>query len=207
MKIKFALSAGLILLTGVGLAFAGKATKPAADRPAAVEQQEMKVKELKDILFKLVRQDEYLDEAIESLDSTEGPIGQQDISALGFSLKSITKNLNLVSALNKTEFSAMQPGSNLSKYTNAILSYSRKVNRKAVKVNGLVVQLAASKKKAGMRDAVSSGKTGKKAPGKKLTQLLKEKTAVDKLAAEARNLRAASRGLSATSNWLYIASR
>lgn len=207
MKIKFALSAGLILLSGIGLAFAGTAEKAAYVQVPAAEQKETKVKEFKNILFKLVRQDEYLDEAIETLDTGGAPVELQDISAIGFSLKAITKNLNNVSALNKTEFSLIQPGSSLSTYTNTILSYSRKVNRKVGQVNVLVAQLAAKNKKASMRDAVSSGKGGKKVRGKKLTQLLDEQRAVERLSAEVRNLRAASRNLTATSKWLYIASK
>jgi len=162
MKIKFALSAGLILLSGLGLAFAGAAEKAAFVQSPAVVQKDAKVKEFKDILFKLVRQDEYLDEAIETLDSSGGPVDAQDISAIGFSLKSIARNLNHVSTLNKTEFTVIQPGSNLSTYTNTILSYSRKVSRKVGQVNVLVAQLAKKNKMASMRDAVSSRKAGKK---------------------------------------------
>ena len=207
MKNKFALSAALVLLSGLGLAFAGTALKTEAARAPAVTQDEAKVKEFKDILFKLVRQDEYLDEAIETLDSSSGPAGLEDISALGVSLKAIAKNLAHISALNKREFAAIQSGSSLSTYTNTILSYSRKVNRKAGQVNVLVAQLAAKNKKAAMRDAVSSRKGGKKVRGKKLTQLLDEQKAVEKLSADVKNLRAASRDLSATSKWLYIASQ
>jgi len=207
MKIKFALSAGLILLSGLGLAFAGAAEKAAFVQSPAVVQKDAKVKEFKDILFKLVRQDEYLDEAIETLDSSGGPVDAQDISAIGFSLKSIARNLNHVSTLNKTEFTTIQPGSNLSTYTNTILSYSRKVSRKVGQVNVLVAQLAKKNKMASMRDAVSSRKAGKKGRGKKLTQLLEEQKAVEKLSADVKNLQAASRSLSATSKWLYIASK
>lgn len=208
MKNKFALSAGLVLLAGMGLAFADTAEKTAAPVQASVSQEEAKVKEFKDILFKLVRQDEYLDEAIETLDTSSSRPTTQDLSALGISLKSIAKNLNLVSALNKSEFTSIQPGTRLSTYTNTILSYSRKVDRKAGQVGALVAQMAAKNKKAAMRDAVSSRKGGKKARGgKKLTQILEEQKAVERLAADARVLRGASRNLSATSKWLYIASK
>ncbi|MDO8806111.1 MAG: hypothetical protein Q7R35_16980 [Elusimicrobiota bacterium] len=224
MKIKFALSAGLILLSGLGLAFAGAAAKTAPVQATAAQQQDAKIKEFKDILFKLVRQDEYLDEAIETLDSHRcdgnsslrggsltlacgAPVELQDISALGVSLKAIANNLNHVSALNKAEFAAIQPDSNLSTYTNTILSYSRKVNRKVGQVHVLVAQLAAKNKKASMRDAVSSKKGVKKGRGKNLTQLLAEQKAVEKLSADVKNLRTASRNLSATSKWLYIASK
>lgn len=206
MKNKIALSAGLVLLSGLGFAFAKDAKAP-VQQPAAVTQEDAKVREFKDILFKLVRQDEYLDEAIETLDSSSGRPGTRELAALGVSLKSISKNLNAVSALNKTQFASIQPDSKLANYTNTILSYSRKVDRKAGQVGVLVAQLAAKNKKAAMRDAVAS-KTGKKARGgKKLTQLLEEQRVVDQLAADAKGLRGASRNLSATSKWLYIASK
>ena len=207
MKNRFTLSAALILLSGLGLAFADTSSKTSPGQAPAVKQDDAKIREFKDILFKLVRQDEYLDEAIETLDSAGGPGGIEDISALGVSLKAIAKNLSHVSALNKTEFSAIQPGSNLSAYTNTILSYSRKVNRKAGQVNILVAQLAAKNKKAAMRDAVASKKGGRKVRGKKLTQLLEEQQAVERLSADAKTLGAASKNLSATSKWLYIASQ
>lgn len=224
MKNKIALSAGLILLSGLGLAFAGTAVNASPAGAPAVRQEDAKIKEFKDILFKLVRQDEYLDEAIETLDShhcdgnsslkggsltlaCSGPADLQDISALGVSLKVIAKNLKHISALNKTEFSSIQAGSALSNYTNTILSYSRKVNRKVGQVNVLVAQLAAKNKKASMRDAVTSGKGGKKVRGKDLTQLLEEQKAVAELASVAKSLGAASRDLNASSKWLHIASQ
>ncbi|OGR81600.1 MAG: hypothetical protein A2X32_03505 [Elusimicrobia bacterium GWC2_64_44] len=205
MKIKFALSAGLVLLSGLGLAFAGQAKTAAVP---AVTQEDAKVKEFKDILFKLVRQDEYLDEAIESLDSSAARPDAQELSALGVSLKSIAKNLNHVSALNKAEFTAIQPDTRLATYTNTILSYSRKVDRKAGQVGALIAQLAVKNKKAAMRDAVTTRKNGKKARGgKQLTQILEEQKAVERLALDAKTLRGASRNLTATSKWLYIASK
>lgn len=207
MKIKIALSAGLILLSGLGLAFASTAEKAGLVQTPAVNQKDAKVKDFKEMLSKLVRQDESLDEAIETLDPDNGPVAAGDITAIGFSLKSIAKNLNTISALNKTEFSTIQSGSSLSAYTNTILSYSRKVNRKVGRVNALVAQLAAKSKKASMRDAVSSRKGAKKVRGKNLTQLLNEQKAVEKLAGEVKTLRAASRDLTATSKWLYIASK
>lgn len=207
MKNRFALSAGLLLIAGMGLAFAGDSKKEAAVRPAAVTQGDAKVREFKDILFKLVRQDEYLDEAIETLDTAAAAPTVEDLSALGVSLQAITKNLNHVAALNKAEFAAIQPGSDLTKYTNTILSYSRKVDRKAAQVSALIGQLAAKNKKSAMRDAVSSKKGSKKARGKSVAQIVAEQKAVERLAADARGLRGASRNLSAASKWLYIASK
>ncbi len=205
MKNKIALTAGLILLSGLGLAFAGAEAKAAPKAAPEVKQEDAKVTEFKGILFKLVRQDEYLDEAIETLDSSKR-LSAHDLSAMGLSLKMIAGNLNRVSVLNKNEFASIQPGANLSKYTNAILSYSKSVNRKSALVSARVARLAAATKKAGMRDAVSSKKGAKKG-GRKLLQLLEEQKALAALAADARTLRSASRSLNATSKWLYIASK
>lgn len=205
MKNKFALTAGLVLFAGLGLAFAAPAVKTPAD--SGVKAESPKVKEFKDILFKLVRQDEYLDEAVETLDTANGRLTVEDLSALRVSLKSIANNLRHISALNKAEFSAIESGSELSAYTNTIMSYSRKVNRKVGQVNGLVAGLAARNKKAAMRDAVASRKGGKKVRGKKITQIVAEQEAMDALAAELKGLGAASRSLNATSKWLYIASK
>jgi len=205
MKNKIALTAGLILLSGLGLAFAGADAKTAPKAAPEVKQEDAKVTEFKGILFQLVRQDEYLDEAIETLGSSKR-LSAHDLSAMGLSLKMIAGNLNRVSVLNKNEFSSIQPGSNLSKYTNTILSYSKSVNRKSALVSSRIAKLAAATKKAGMRDAVSSRKGAKKG-GRKLTQMLEEQKALAALAADARNLRSASRNLNATSKWLYIASK
>ncbi len=205
MKNKIALTAGLILFSGLGLAFAGVDAKTTPKAAPEVKQQDAKVTEFKGILLKLVHQDEYLDEAIETLDSSKR-LSAHDISAMGLNLKLIAGNLNSVSALNKGAFATIQPGSNLSKYTNTILSYSKSVNRKSALVSAKVARLTAATRKPGMRDAVSSRK-GTKKGGKKLTQLLEEQKAVAALAADARNLRSASRNLNATSKWLYIVSK
>ena len=100
MKNTIALSAGLVILTGLGLAFADTAVKTGPVQAPSVKQQEGKIREFKDILFRLVRQDEYLDEALETLDSSSGPAGIEDISALNISLKAIAKNLRHISTLN-----------------------------------------------------------------------------------------------------------
>ncbi len=206
MKNRFAISAALVLVTGMGLAFAGETAKPAAQAAPAVQAEDPKAKEFKDILFKLVRQDEYLDEAIDVLDSSNGRLSAHDATAMGLNLKMIAGSLAKVSQLNKKEFASIQPGSSLANYTNTILSYSRKVDRKAARVNLIIAQISAKSKKAAMRDAVSSKKGAKKG-GKKLTQMLEEKNALAALAADAKKLRGASRDLSATSKWLYIASK
>lgn len=204
MKNKFMLSAALVLISGLGLAFAAPA---AGTQAAAAAVENPKVKEFKDILFKLVRQDEYLDEAIETLDTAGSKPGADELSALRVSLKTITANLRHISALNKKEFSSIEAGTELATYTNTIMSYSRKVNRKVGQVSALVGKLAAQNKKAAMRDAVASRKGGRKVRGRKIADIAAEQKAMDDLAAELKNLTVASRNLNATSKWLYIASR
>ncbi|HAT72235.1 MAG TPA: hypothetical protein DCS63_05405 [Elusimicrobia bacterium] len=212
MKIKFALSAGLVITAGMGLAFASSAGKAAAAQTPAASQEDAKTREYKDVLFKLVRQDEYLDEALETLGAANGRMSAHDLSAVGLSLKMIAGNLNRVSSINKTDFSSVQGGSMHARYINTIFSYSAKVNRKAARIGSVVGQMAANYKRSAMRDAVSSKKVGgkvraRKARGANLTRLLEEQKAVEDLAADAKKLRAASRGLNATSKWLYIASK
>ncbi len=207
MKNKFAIFAALFLAAGAGLSYAGSPKKAEAAKPA-VSQEDARVRDLKDILFKLVRQDEYLDEAIETLDTTGAAPTAEDLAALGVTLKSVSRNLLQVAALNKEQFSSIQPGSEYARYTNTILSYSRKVDRKAAQVGTLIAGIAAKNKKAAMRDAVASKKKGaKKIRGKSLNQVLAEQKAVEKLAGEAKVLRGASRSLHASSKWLYIASK
>ncbi|PIU17810.1 MAG: hypothetical protein COT18_12060 [Elusimicrobia bacterium CG08_land_8_20_14_0_20_59_10] len=205
MKIKFPLLAALLILTGMSLAFAGAPVKTMVVRQNPVPQAAADPdKNVKDILFKLVRQDEYLDEALERLDS-EKPPSAKELSSLSLNLKHVTASLGQASALNKREFSGIQPESRLSRYTNAIFSYSRKLHKKTARIGALVAQLSARNKKASMRDAVGL-KKGKKG-GKKIAQLLAGQKAARMLAVDARKLRAASRDLNATSKWLYIASR
>ena len=203
MKIKIILSALIVTVSGLGLAFAGT---PAAMAVKQVPPQAAADKsgEFKDILVKLVHQDEFLDEVIESLGAKKNPTAH-DLSALGLNLKLIAGNLNSISALNRTEFAEITPGSELSNYTNAILSYSRKLDRKTAQVSAITARLASANKKGAMRDAVSS-KKGRKG-GKRIAQMAAEQSALADLAADARTLRGASRGLNATSKWLYIASK
>ncbi len=205
MKTKILFSAGLIILSGLGLAFADSPAKNQAQVPEL--RPESEPKEFKGILSKLVRQDEYLDEAIEMLD-TSGRISPDKISAAGLSLKIIAGNLDSVSAMTRNEFAAvMRPGPHFSTYANAIFSYSRKVNRKAERVNLLAARMAAANRKSAMRDAVSSRKSSSKTRGVKITRILEERKALDSLAADARALRSSTRKLNATSKWLYIAAQ
>ena len=208
MKVKSTIAAALTVIFSVGAVFANTAAPvPAADTQTAVAAENPKVKELKGILFKLVRQDEYLDETIDTLDSANGKFSLDDITALGLGLKMIKGNLDAISAMNKKQFAEVQPNPALNTYTRTILSYSRQVSQKVAKVNGLVARAALKNKKSAMRDAVTSKKGGKAAKGKKLTQILEEQKAMEKLSADIKTLRVSSNKLTATSKWLYIVSK
>ena len=209
MKAKSTIAVALTMIFSVSAVFANAGTAaPAAPKTeTAATVENPKVKELKDILFKLVRQDEYLDETIDTLDSANGKFSLNDISALGLSLKMIKGNLDVISALNKKQFAEVQPDAALNTYTKTILSYSRQVSQKVVKVNGLVARAAFKNKKSAMRDAVASKKGGKAVKGKKLTQMLEEQKAMELLSADIKTLRASSNKLTATSKWLYIVSK
>lgn len=200
-------SAAVLVAVSAGGAAAGqkKEAVPPPASAAARRNGEASVKEFKDTLYKLVRQDESLDGAIAAL--TAPRPSAKDIEAVSAALRAVSNNLKYLDARNKEAFAAIQPGSGLTRYTNAILSYSRKLDRKSARVAALAGRLAAAGRKAGMRDAVSSGRYGKKARGRTLTQILAEQQALKKLALDAAKLRGASRGLDATSKWLYIASK
>ena len=209
--------AALTIIFAAGAAFAAPAanSSPAsAKTPAAVKTDANTVNEadsvqtarIKNILLKLVNQDEYLDETIETLESSNRKLSAHDISALGLNLKIVKNDLDAISALNKKEFTEVRPESGVIKYTKTMLSYSRSVSQKISRVAGLVAETSLKNKKLAMRDAISS-KKGKKTNGKKLTQILEEQKAMEKLSSDIRLLKDSSRKLTATSKWLYIVSK
>ncbi len=198
----FAVSAAVAKTDNKAAAYPGEAAKA-----QAIAGDEAKTKEMKDILFKLVRQDEYLDEAIETLDSKTALLTAEDISAVGLSLKLIKNNLEHIAALNKKQFTEAKPYSGVAVYTRTIFSYSRKVSAKAAQVGELVSSALAKGKKSAMRDAVSSKQGKKKAGGKTLTDLLEEREALETLSDEVKSLKASAKKLNATSKWLYIVSK
>ncbi|HAH31050.1 MAG TPA: hypothetical protein DCL44_01915 [Elusimicrobia bacterium] len=209
MKFKFVLPAAIVTVLGVSLAFGSVTTKKtvrSAEQTVAAAAKAEKLKQMKDILFKLVRQDEYLDEVIETLDTANARLTAQDISALSLRLKIIQVNLDNTAALNKAQFTEIQPGSSLSPYTKTIRSYSAKMNKKVARVGLLAAAFAAKNKKTAMRDAVSSRKTGK-VYGKNITQLLEDQQAIKQLSTAIKSLKSSSAKLTATSNWLYIVSK
>ena len=209
MKLRLAASAAIMTVLGVSLAFGSVTPKKpvqTAAKTAAFPAPEAKAKQLKDILFQLVRQDEYLDEVLETLGTAKARLTAKDIYALSLSLKMIQSNLDNATALNKTQFTEIKPGSDLSTYTRTILSYSAKLNKKTARAGLLSATLGAKTKKTAMRDAVSAKKGGK-VRGKNITQLLEEQQAIKQLSTDIKALKSSSAKLTATSRWLYIVSK
>ncbi|MFA6433100.1 MAG: hypothetical protein WCW52_00245 [Elusimicrobiales bacterium] len=217
MRTLSAAAATLAVIFTAGAAFAGAATaSPAAPPPAAAAKtgaagtagpQAGHAAEMKSILAKLVRQDDYLDEAIDTLDSSDKKLSAHDLTALSLSFKIIKKDLDAVSAMNKKEFSEIgqDPGTNACART--ILSYSRSVSRKIGKVASIVAENSDMNKKHAMRDAVSSRKGKKSGKGKNLARLLEEQKALKALSSDIQNLKTSSKQVVATSRWLYIVSK
>ncbi|MDT8287932.1 MAG: hypothetical protein RQ748_12555, partial [Elusimicrobiales bacterium] len=132
---------------------------------------------LKDILSKLVRQDELLDETIENLEGAGGPVTAGDLADIKRTLRVVRKNLDHISWLNKKHFTEVEPGSEAGKYTRAILSYSGRISRRSAEIGSIAARSAAAKKKSSLRDAPSS-KRARKSPGaRSVKQLLAEKDA------------------------------
>ena len=98
MQTRSALAGLFISIFAVGTALANTADKAVAypGTPASTQATaaaaEAKTREMKDILFKLVRQDEYLDESIETRDSRTAFLTAEDISAVSLSLKLMLEN-------------------------------------------------------------------------------------------------------------------
>ncbi|KAF0125656.1 MAG: hypothetical protein FD189_1206 [Elusimicrobia bacterium] len=162
---------------------------------------------LKDILFKLVRQDELLDEAIENLEGASGPVTVKGLAGIKKTLGVVRKNLDHISWLNKKHFTGVQPGSETEKYTRTILSYSDKISRKSAQINAIAARAASAKNKSALRDAPSSKKSGKSARARSVTRILAEKDAWTGISAETKKLKGSSHKLKATSRWLHVASR
>jgi len=162
---------------------------------------------MKSILLKLMRQDEYLDEAIGTIESANGKLSAHNISALGLSFKIIKTDLDNISAMNKKEIPEIQPEPGIAACTKTILSYSRSVSRKIARIDSLMAKTAAVNRKQAMRDAVSSRKGKKTRNGKKLTQVLEEQKAMETLSSDIQALKTSSRKVAATSKWLYVVSK
>lgn len=159
---------------------------------------------LKDILSKLVRQDELLDEAIENLEGAGGPVTVGNLADINKTLRVVRKNLDHISWLNKEHFTKVEPGSEAEKYTRAILSYSGRISRRSAEIGSIAARAASAKKKSSLRDAPSS-KRARKSPGaRSVKQMLAEKDAWAGIAAATKDLKGSSYRLNATSRWLHV---
>lgn len=187
-------------------AFAGGASEEAAGRDIN-SAAEVDTAGLRDILTKLVRQDELLDEAVENLEGANGPVAVRDLSALRNTLRVVRKNLDHISWLNKEQLAAVKPGSETGKYARAILSYSGRISSKSARISAIAARAGSAKNKSALRDAPSSGTQRKRAGGKSVKLILAEKDAWAGIAAETKNLKNSSYKLKATSRWLHVASR
>lgn len=204
---------GTEILLAVAAAFIFSWSPAAAGEAAPAQTQDITgvsspdTAGLKDILFKLVRQDEILDEAVETLEGANGRVTLKELAGVRNTLAAVRKNLDHVSWLNKEHFTGVQPGSETEKYTRTILSYSDKISRKSARISAIASRAAAAGKKSAMRDAPSSKKSARSAKSKSVKQILAEKDAWAGVAAETRNLKGSSHRLKATSRWLHVAAK
>jgi len=159
---------------------------------------------MKKILAGLIRQDEYLDEALRALKPGGKTLPVQDIAALGFSLRVIREDLDEAYALLSMEVVEARPDHGVSPYTIAVRAYSRSISAKTARIRRLTAA-AAGKDRTTMRDAVASVKRSGRG-GKTLPRLLEERRAMLHLAADAARLDRSSARLSAAGKWLYISS-
>ncbi len=187
-------------------AFAGGAAQEAAGRDIT-SAAAGDIAGLRDILTKLMRQDELLDETVENLQGANGPVAVKDLSAVRNTLRVVRKNLDHISWLNKEHLAAVKPGSETGKYARAILSYSGRISGKAARISAIAARAASAKNKSALRDAPSSKTSRKSAGGKSVKLILAEKDAWAGIAAETKGLKSSSRKLNATSRWLHVASR
>ncbi|MEW5951359.1 MAG: hypothetical protein GX447_05820 [Elusimicrobia bacterium] len=154
----------------------------------------------KEILYKLVKQDEILDEALEK--SKNSKLTESFLSEMAVLAKNAQKNLNEAAVLNKNQLAFVSPGSETSKYTRTIMAYANKIDRKIRAISANIEK--ASYSPAYRNAPISSKKTAK---GKKLTQILKEKENLDNLKKELLSLQKTSQKVKASGKWLYIASK
>lgn len=159
---------------------------------------------LKEILYKLVRQDEDIDKMVQEIQEKKNNLAAEEITALFSNIRRVKDNLEHISHLNKKEFENMSSNIEISKYTRAIMVYSNKINVKIRKMIIEVNSLLINKKKQ-IRNAPISKKSRNK--GKNIKQILKERENLQVLKNELSALFKSSFKTKATSKWLYIASK
>jgi hypothetical protein len=200
-------TAALTAVLAAGTLLSGSVSPSLAAKPSVPLTISTTEDEMKDTLFKLVRQDEYLDETIDMLNASTGDLSSHEISKLGLTFKAVKGSLDAISTLNKEQFFKVQPSASAATYAMTILSYSRSVSQKAAKINSLFARTAVKNKKSALRDAVFSKKSGKVKNGKKIELILEEQKAQERLASDLLALRASAKKLNATSKWLYLVSK
>lgn len=186
--------------------FANQSNPPDNDSQFVLQtgQENANIKEIKNMIIKLVRQDEYLDGILELIEDSNNNLTSQDMEAMNLNIKLIRNNLEHILLLAKKQFPEIQPSHGLSKYTKTMLSYTGKLDKKISFLNRSVS--ASINKKSKMRDALSSKKTSKSG-GKKLTLILEEEKGMRKLSEHIKQLRSSSKKLNAASKWLYVVSK
>jgi len=163
--------------------------------------EDSQVKEnLKEILYKLVRQDQYLDETIYAVKAKNGKLNDEDTKSLLSGIKKVKKQMDEVSKLNKEQLIKIKQGAEIAKYTKTIMIYGNKIDKKT---NYLISFL--SKNQSKMRNAPISNKGYK---GKKKFQtIMEEQNRMEIVKKEIVSLKDFSKKLKANGKWLYIASR
>lgn len=189
----------LVLVFICSTAFAG--SKNSKESPVSPKMDTSSPSNLKDILYQLIKQDEYMDETIEKIKGSN-KLNRADSDSIIREIRIIRKGLNEVSALNKSQLSNISADSETAKYTRMMMIYSNKINRKINIMRSLLVENSTSSKS--LRNApLSSGKV----KGKKLQQILKEKEISENIKREFISLEKSAARLKASSKWLYIASK
>ncbi len=180
--------------------FASKNSASQPDKSGGAKKEVSNFDAYKDVLYKLVKQDELLDEALER--SKTAKLDEEYIKYISDISVLIRKNLNEAAALNKAQLAYVSAGSQTEKYTRTIMVYANKIDRK---VRALSAGIEKRYSAAQYRNAPVSSKKGVK--GKKLSQILKEQEKAESLRKNLASLKNASGRVKATGKWLYIASK
>jgi len=204
MKKSISFIFSLILILFVGNTFSKEKNNTEKNNVLVVSDNTKSTKEnLKEILYKLVKQDDYLDEVIENIKGKKN-FSNGDNKEILSNIKLIRNNLEHISFLNKNELDKVNSDPEISKYTKTIMVYSNKINKKAVSIL-LFIDLKMKKTKNGLRNAPISKKT--KIKGKNIKQLVEEQKNMEDLKKELYKLYKSSFKVKATSKWLYVASK
>jgi len=204
MKKSISFIFSLILILFVGNTFSKEKNNTEKNNVSVVSDNTKSTKEnLKEILYKLVKQDDYLDEVIEKIQGKRSFSDEENKELLS-NIKLIRNNLEHITFLNKNELDKINSDPEISKYTRTIMVYSDKINKKTVNVLSFM-NLKIKKSQKGLRNAPISKKT--KVKGKNIKQLAAEQKNIENLRKELYELSKSSFKVKATSKWLYVASK